>query len=99
MFDDAESYQYAVHYRTFGKWYNAYEVTDPSEASFEWTKEVEAALWSRIGAELDLRDCSITHLLVKESRSDVASHLIVLRHAGQCGTALKATRNGSPRNG
>lgn len=86
LFDDAENLFYADHYRNLGRMYEAFEVDANGGLDFQWDDTVKASLEAKLQQALELPDnCKIDHIRVTGKREDgteVASHLLIIRHAG-----------------
>ena len=86
LFDDAENLFYADHYRNLGRMYEAFEVDANGGLDFQWDDTVKASLEAKLQQALELPDnCKIDYIRVTGKREDgtvVASHLLIIRHAG-----------------
>lgn len=94
LFEDAESLQYAVHFRNYGRIYAAFDA--PVAVEFVWTEEVEARLLARISQEMDLEGpIRLSHLTIEEEGDGGWSHVVVIRHAGALASVAEHRRDGA----
>lgn len=86
LFEEAERFHYAEHYRNFGKLYEAFEVDCDHLADFEWNETSKAAFESKIKAQLQISGpCLIQYFQVGPTDEDGRSgslHMFLIRHAG-----------------
>lgn len=86
LFEEAERFHYAEHYRNFGKLYEAFEVDCDHLSSFEWNDANRTAFESKIKEQLQIvGPCLIQYFEVGQPDEDGANrplHMFLIRHAG-----------------
>lgn len=86
LFEEAERFHYAEHYRNYGKLYEAFEVDADHLPDFEWSGDKEAAFSDKLKEYLKLAGpCLIQHFQVgsgEDETDDRPLHMFLIRHAG-----------------
>lgn len=86
LFEEAERFHFAEHYRNFGRLYEAFEVDCDQLAQFEWNEAAKAAFETKIKEQLQISGpCLIQHFEVSQSDDGAGSpslHMFLIRHAG-----------------
>ena len=94
LFEAAEALAYATHFRDFGKIYGAFDM--PAPIAFEWSDGMAAELQARVEAELRLDGpIALTHLYLDGTDELPASHLLILRHAGDPSSVAEHLSDGA----
>ncbi|CAK0765667.1 hypothetical protein CCP4SC76_4410001 [Gammaproteobacteria bacterium] len=86
LFDDAERFLYAEHYRNNGKEYEAYDLDCQDIDSFIWNTEKASALEAKLGERLNIAgSCLIQYFPFEQNNTGNGArvvHLFLIRHAG-----------------
>lgn len=92
VFEEAEKFVFAEHYRNYGKLYEAFDLDCDNSVEFEWSDALRLRLQEKLTERLGIvGGCVIEHLPFEQTEADGqvhTAHLLLVRYKGDKDTRL-----------